>query len=64
MDFLTTRILLINVQERDASVQFHSSAHGMDPDHWTMRSILILKGPSFKQNYQVFLNTGIVGNEI
>ncbi|VDK87308.1 unnamed protein product [Litomosoides sigmodontis] len=32
---------------------FHFASHGMNPNHWTMKSILIMKGPIFKENYQI-----------
>uniref|UniRef100_A0AAF5PIZ1 AP3A hydrolase n=1 Tax=Wuchereria bancrofti TaxID=6293 RepID=A0AAF5PIZ1_WUCBA len=37
----------------DSSKPFHFSSHGMNPNHWTMKSILLMKGPVFKQNYQI-----------
>uniref|UniRef100_A0A915Q4T9 Uncharacterized protein n=1 Tax=Setaria digitata TaxID=48799 RepID=A0A915Q4T9_9BILA len=40
--------------DKEVSKPFHSSCHGMDPNHWTMKSILLMKGPMFKQNYQVY----------
>lgn len=45
----------------DATMEpFHSSSHGMNPNHWTMRSILVMKGPAFKQKYKV----DVVANNI
>ncbi|OZC10517.1 type I phosphodiesterase / nucleotide pyrophosphatase [Onchocerca flexuosa] len=35
------------------SLPFHFACHGMNPNHWTMKSILLMKGPVFKRNYQV-----------
>ncbi|EFO13528.2 hypothetical protein LOAG_14998, partial [Loa loa] len=39
--------------DKEVSQPFHFSSHGMNPNHWTMKSILIMKGPMFKQNYRI-----------
>ncbi|CAG9540682.1 unnamed protein product [Cercopithifilaria johnstoni] len=39
--------------DQEISQPFSFSSHGMNPNHWTMKSILIMKGPMFKQNYQI-----------
>ncbi|VDN06062.1 unnamed protein product [Thelazia callipaeda] len=31
----------------------HASSHGLDPNHWTMKSVLVMKGPTLKQNHVI-----------
>lgn len=32
---------------------FNQSTHGMDPDNWMMRALLVMKGPVFKEHFQI-----------
>lgn len=43
----------IEARFKSGNETFHMSAHGMDPDNWMMRALLVMSGPAFQQNIQI-----------